>query len=116
MTKESVNPTWTDTEMAGLWNIATNEAKKAFDEKVAKYGNDYGACGFAWVNIKPGNSRFAKWLKANKYARSDDYCGGVTIWISVGGQSIDLKETYAIAMAKVFKDAGFNAYAASRLD
>ena len=22
-----------------------------------------GLCGFAWVNIKPGNSRFANWLK-----------------------------------------------------
>lgn len=75
-----------------------------------------GVCGFAWVNVKPGNSKFAKWLKANNIARKDDYYGGVTIWISVGNQSMQKKEAYGAAMAKVFADAGINAYMASRMD
>ena len=32
-----------------------------------------GVCGFAWVKVKPANSPFAKWLKANgKVSRDRD--------------------------------------------
>ena len=43
------------------------------------------------------------------YARKDSYYGGVCIWISQFGQSVDLKYAYANAMAKVFRDAGIEA-------
>lgn len=33
------------------------------DETQPVYHVPEGACGFAWVNVKPGTSRFAKWLK-----------------------------------------------------
>lgn len=75
-----------------------------------------GVCGFAWVNVKPGNSAFAKWLKAKGVARPDSYYGGVTIWVKEFGQSMELKEAYAYAMAKVMSEAGFKAYANSRMD
>lgn len=75
-----------------------------------------GCCGFAWVNIKPGNSAFANWLKKTGKARKDSYYGGVTIWISDYGQSMDLKESYAYAFAKVLSDNGFKAYGNSRMD
>ncbi len=75
-----------------------------------------GVCGFAWVNIKPGTSAFAKWLKKNDYARPDTYYGGVTIWVSDYNQSMTRKEAHAAAMAKVFTDEGFKAYSASRMD
>lgn len=75
-----------------------------------------GMCGFAWVNVSPGNSPFANWLKKNKLARKA-YGGGVDIWISDFGQSVERKEACANAMAKVLKEElGVNVYASSRLD
>lgn len=84
-------------------------------------GNDIdyvaeGVCGFAWVNIKPGNSPLANFMKKNNLARSDSYYGGVTIWVSAYNQSMQRKEAYASAYAKVLRDAGFKAYAYSRMD
>lgn len=75
-----------------------------------------GACGFAWINVKPGTSAFARWLKKEGYARRDSYYGGVTIWISEYNQSMERKEAHAKAMAKVFEEHGIKAYAMSRLD
>lgn len=57
-----------------------------------------GVCGFAWVNVKPGTSRFAKWLVSEKLARKS-YSGGVDIWISDYDQSMQRKEAHAHAMA-----------------
>lgn len=74
-----------------------------------------GACGFAWVVVRPGNSPFANWLKKNGKA-SKHYAGGVSVWISDHGQSVGRKEAHAIAFAKVLQDAGIKAYAGSRLD
>jgi hypothetical protein len=76
---------------------------------------DGGACGFAWVNVRPGNSSFAKWLVANKLARRS-YYGGVEIWISAHGQSWERKCAHAGAMAQAFRNAGIEANAGSRLD
>ena len=75
-----------------------------------------GVCGFAWVNVKPGNSSFARWLKSHGYASSDSYNGGVCIWIRDWNQSMQRKEAHAHAMAKVFQEAGIKAYAGSRMD
>lgn len=75
-----------------------------------------GVCGFAWVNVKPGNCAFANWLKAKGYGRADSYAGGVCIWISDYNQSLQRKEAHAHAMAKVLSDAGIKAYAGSRMD
>jgi len=76
-----------------------------------------GACGFAWVTVRPGNSAFANWLKKNGYARPA-YGGGVQIWISDYNQSVDRKEAHASAMAKVLREKlGIDSiYADSRLD
>lgn len=76
-----------------------------------------GVCGFAWVNIKPGNSGFAKFLKNNGYARKDDYYGGVTVWVSGYNQSMQKKQAYASAFARSLMDAGFDrVYSMSRMD
>jgi len=75
-----------------------------------------GACGFAWVNVKPGGSSFARWLIANGKARRDSYLGGVTIWVPYFGQSLARKEAYAVAYAQVLQGAGIDARADSRLD
>lgn len=77
-----------------------------------------GVCGFAWVIVKPGNSKFANWLKKHKLARPDHYYGGVNIWISDYGQSYTRKEAHAYAMAKVLsEETGMEKiWAGSRLD
>lgn len=74
-----------------------------------------GPCGFAWVNVKPGTSSFARWLSKNELARSS-YYGGVDIWIGEYNQSMARKEAHAHAMAKVFSEAGIRASAMSRMD
>jgi len=77
-----------------------------------------GPCGFAWVNVRPGNSKFANWLKKNGLARSDSYAGGVTIWVSEFGQSMVRKEAYARALAESLRGSlGMDRiYADSRMD
>lgn len=75
-----------------------------------------GVCGFAWVMVRPGTSAFARWLKATGRAHADSYRGGVSVWVSDYNQSMQRKEAYARAMARVFADAGVRAYADSRMD
>lgn len=75
-----------------------------------------GACGFAWVNVRPGGSSFARWLVNTGKARRDSYHGGVTVWVPYFGQSMARKEAYAVAYAQVLQDAGIQARADSRLD
>lgn len=82
-----------------------------------------GVCGFAWVNVKPGNCGFAKWLtKTSRPGRPDmklgrtSYYGGIDYSVSDFGQSMSTKEAYAHAYASVLNDAGIRAYAMSRMD
>jgi hypothetical protein len=74
-----------------------------------------GACGFAWVVIRPGNSSIARQAKKLGIGRPN-YGGGVAIWIHDHGQSIDRKTLHARAYAKVLQDHGINAAPESRLD
>lgn len=74
-----------------------------------------GACGFAWVTIKPGTCKAARFAKEHFGARKD-YYGGVSIWISDYGQSIERKEAYASAFARKLQSYGITAYSESRLD
>lgn len=76
---------------------------------------DDGACGFAWITVKPANSSFAIWAKKNGIMRPA-YGGGVDYWVSEFGQSIDRKHAFAVAYAAVLRAAGINAIAGSRLD
>ncbi len=75
-----------------------------------------GVCGFGWVNVKPGTSSFARWLKANTHAHTDSYYGGVTYWVRGFGQSYERKVAFARAFAAVLKEAGIKAYGTGRLD
>lgn len=131
------SPKLSDAECAVLYKLADIAGKAAADKCcptpmiVVQRANPFddnspiikqyepvmgGCCGFAWVNVKPGNSRFANWLKKTGRGRADSYYGGVTIWISDYGQSMNLKESYAYAFAKVLSDNGIKAYANSRMD
>jgi hypothetical protein len=75
-----------------------------------------GVCGFAWINVKPATSGFAKWLKKTGKVRSVSYYGGYDIWVGLFGQSMARKEAYADAFARVLSDAGIKAYSMSRMD
>lgn len=87
---------------------------------VSGHGRQYyvedGACGFAWVVIKPANSAFCKYLRSINVGSKRIYEPGYMIWISQYQQSVQKKETYAYAFAKVLQDAGIKATAGSRLD
>jgi hypothetical protein len=77
---------------------------------------DDGACGFAWVTVRPANCSFAIWAKKQGYMRPA-YGGGVQYWVSQFGQSVDRKAAFAGAFAKVLRDNGIaNVTAGDRLD
>ena len=76
---------------------------------------DDGPCGFAWVNVRPGTSSFARWLVKNELARAA-YDGGVDISIVEFNQSLMRKEAAAHAMAEVLCEGGIRASARSRID
>ncbi len=91
-----------------------------FKEGATLYHEPEGVCGFAWINVAPGTSRFARWLKAQGHARSDEYYGGVTIWMRGHGQSMERKEAHAKAMTEALKEAldddGLRVHWNSRMD
>lgn len=76
---------------------------------------DDGPCGFAWIVIRPGTSRFARFARA-KLDADTHYYGGVAIWVFQYNQSMTLKEAYARAFAEELKTHGIEASAGSRMD
>ena len=88
------------------------------DPNKKTYFVEGGPCGFAWVNIKPANSAFAKFLMSKGKVSKDNYRGGVTLWVSDYGQSEQRKACYAHVYAEVIEKEipGIKAYADSRLD
>ena len=81
-----------------------------------QYYESEGACGFAWVNIRPASTSFSRYLSDQKIASKDSYEGGMKVWVSQGGQSITRKEAYASAFADALRTHGVKADAGSRLD
>ena len=76
-----------------------------------------GVCGFAWVEIHPATSSFAKWVKAHDLGKTSSYAGGVHVWIGDYDQSMTRKKAHAIAMGRVIREElDINAYGASRID
>ena len=93
--------------MTVVWGAGEHKQRETYSD---------GACGFAWIIIKPGNCKFANWLKKAGLARPDCYYGGVNIWIGDYNQSHQKKSIHAEAMAQVFVDAGYNASSGNRMD
>jgi hypothetical protein len=74
-----------------------------------------GVCGFAWVHVK-GNTAFGRWARKAGHARSS-YHGGLDISVRDFGQSMQRKQAYASAFAKVLRENGItDAYSDSRMD
>ena len=91
-----------------------NDAATAYLEQ----HGEHAYCGFAWVNIYgiKGNTKLGKRMKAAGFEK--DYSGAYSIWnpSGLGTQCMYTKEQGADACARVFKAAGFTAYAGSRAD
>lgn len=74
-----------------------------------------GVCGFAWVTVRPATSSFARWAK-EQHGWSKGYPGGTQLWIHGYNQSMERKEQYARAFARVLTAGGVEAFAGSRMD
>lgn len=79
-----------------------------------------GVCGFAWINVKCRGEglKFINALKKQGLDnwRKDGYYGGYTYWVREGGQSMERKEAYDQAFARILYEAGINAHNYSRMD
>jgi len=84
-------------------------------ELVREYFVADGVCGFASVNVKPANCKFAKFLVANGLGRKA-YNGGVSMSVRDFNQSLTKKEAYAYAFASVLNEHGIKAHVESRMD
>ena len=82
---------------------------------IRQYLVNDGVCGFASVNVKPANSKFAKYLVANGLARKS-YLGGVSMSVHQFNQSLQKKEAYAYAFASVLNEHGIKAHVESRMN
>ena len=74
-----------------------------------------GVCGFAYVIIKPATCRFVHFLKEGGTGYKH-YYGGWSYPIHLYDQSLQKKEAYARAFAKVLNDHGIKAHVDSRMD
>lgn len=102
------------------------QAKAAADKFYADSmgGNDWGACGFAWVTVYPEHKGNTKAGKAERVTLREmgfelDWTGkSFQMWnpSKHPAQNIDTKEAGARAAADVLRKHGFAAAAGSRLD
>lgn len=79
-----------------------------------------GVCGFAWVVIRPATGGFVRFLKTRGVGYKN-YYGGWAVPANPRvapdlAQSMEIKQAYARAFAKVLNDNGIKAYADSRMD
>jgi len=116
-TSTTVLNDYTVEDLKTIKAAALQHANEAAVAHIEYYG-EQGYCGFAWVNIHgiKGNTKLGKRMKAAGFEK--DYTGAYSIWnpSGLGTQCMSTKEAGASACAKVFKAAGFTAYAGSRAD
>lgn len=98
---------------AALFEHAMTAARAAID---ATGRHDRGSCGFAWVEVHPATSSFARWCRANGHGQPARRGLWVNGFSDYRGQSVDVAEAGAKAFATVLSQAGINAVAHSRLD
>jgi hypothetical protein len=97
---------------------AFEAAKEASRKEYDRLGGDSMSCGFAWVTVKPGTSKVARYLKAIGEGKAA-YGGGIQIWNpgKLNVQNIDIKEEGAYAFARVLRaKLGIKVIVDSRLD
>jgi len=88
-----------------------------FKEDGKKWYVSEGVCGFGWVNVRPGTSSLARWLKREKRA-TKAYRGGVNVYSPLG-QSLERNRAWARAFASTLRenlDTECQIWAQSRID
>ena len=104
-------------QLKNLMELAKSSASSAASKHLSEHGEQW-CCGFAWVNIRgiKGNTKLGRAMKAAGYEQ--DYTRAYSIW-NPSGLHVQCVQTLLVgakAAAKVFTDAGFTAYAGSRMD
>lgn len=94
-------------------------AKKATEDYLAKYPNDWFPCGFSWVEL-PGRSPLVKFLKKrNENQRgSKGYPKGWHIWNPSGNhtQTMYAKSAGVDAFCDVLRKHGYECLSNTRMD
>jgi hypothetical protein len=102
-----------------LHAVATARAAAKAKELDAKYGQAW-PCGFAWVNVTgiKLNTKVGKEFARLGFRKAYGYKNTVQLWNPSGHptQNMDVKEEAAEAYAEVFRAAGYEAFAGSRMD
>ena len=109
----------TTTDIAGIHALATARAAAKAQELDARYGQAW-PCGFAWVNIsgvKLSTKQGKEFAKLG-FRKAYGYKNTVQLWnpSGHGTQNMDVKEEAAEVYADVFRAAGYDAFAGSRMD
>jgi hypothetical protein len=127
---------WAEAEAAGLKAMQDFSAKCTRDVRDGMY--DGGACGFAWLVIRPARGPFVSWCKKQNEAETarfsaekgrpwpchpkgdNHYNGGWCLWRpgskGYNGQSIDMYEVAARAFSAVLTKHGIANTFGSRMD
>lgn len=127
MNTQSVQKMLNEAHTAGM--VALNQARPTpmvvgsetrfmsgdIDYNKPTYFVEGGVCGFAWVHINKGQTKFVNQLKKLGIGRKS-YYGGYDIWVYEGGQSMERKMAYANAYAQVLRSYGIECYGDSRMD
>jgi hypothetical protein len=105
-------------DIKALIEKAQDAAISATAEYIKKNPDQWYPCGFAWVNIKPARGPLVNEMKKMGLGRRDEYYGGWTIWnpSQHSTQCMDALAAGARAFSDVLKEAGYNVYAATRMD
>jgi hypothetical protein len=99
-----------------IYDEAKAAGIKAEKDYIAQYGEPY-YCGFAWVELHNGRSKFVNWLKKQGIG-SKHWKKGWYIWRPTDcmTQSMDVLEAGAYAFTQVLRKYGIDAVSASRAD
>jgi hypothetical protein len=79
------------------------------------YNVPQGVVGFAWIVIRPGTSKAAKFA-VKHYGAGPHHAGGVSIWVTQFDQCYERKVLYAQAFVRVLSKYGIKASSGDRLD
>ena len=111
-----------DWETAHLCGMEAVEAIRANIKPMVVIGSDSvyivadGACGFAWLEIRPARGSLVTFLKKSGIGRVDSYNGCYRVSIHSFNQSIAKKEAYAQGVAGALRGNGYEVFANSRMD
>ncbi len=113
----TLTPSIAQIDVSDIHDKAIQAAREAEADFIAKYGNP-GYCGFAWVEVYGvrSNSKLGKALQSVGFRKS--YTKNLQLWNPGGSptQSMDIKESGAVAYANILRSHGINAYVGSRPD